>query len=286
MTETLPRMITGLAEIAADYDAAICDVWGVIHDGRRVHGPAVEALARFRRERGPVVLLSNAPRLPDDVFAQFARLGVPSGAYDALVTSGGAARDELMRRTAAGGLAMLHLGPERDRSVFAGLDVQPAGPDQAEIVLCTGLRDDDREGPDDYRDLFARLKARGLAMLCANPDIVVQRGDRLVYCAGALARAYEEMGGRVLYFGKPHRPVYDAALAALRRHGAAGQPLAIGDGLETDIRGANAAGIDALFIADGVHGEAVGSNPDAESLNRLFSENGVRARAAMRALQW
>ena len=283
----LPPILRGLSEIADRYDALICDVWGVLHDGHMARQPAVEALRRFRATRGPVVLLSNAPRPVVDLLEQFARFGVPENCYDGIMTSGAAARADLEERAGEGRLAMFHLGPERDRGVFADLPVDCVDEAKAEIVLCTGLFDDDRETPEDYRDMLARLRARGLTMLCANPDIKVQRGQQLVYCAGAIAEAYEKIGGAVVYYGKPHLPIYDTTLAlAARLAGRAIlRPLAVGDGLATDIAGAGRAGIDALFIADGVHGEEIG-DVTPESLARLFAQSGVSALAAMPRLMW
>ncbi|HUO91539.1 MAG TPA: HAD hydrolase-like protein, partial [Rhizomicrobium sp.] len=193
----------------------------------------------------------------------------------------------LARRAAAGRLAIYHLGPERDSGVFEGLPVDCVSPDEASVILCTGLFEDEIETPDDYRDRLAALKARALVMLCANPDIVVQRGGKLVYCAGALARAYEAIGGAVVYYGKPHTPIYAPVLAEARK--AAGReirkPLAIGDGLETDIKGAANVGIDALFIANGIHGEEIGQLTEA-SLAQLLHRAGLSVRAAMPMLIW
>ena len=278
-----PQILSGLHEIAGEYDMLICDVWGVLHNGAHAHEPACEALRRFRDDRGPVILLSNAPRPVADLEKQFSKFGVPTDCYDAIVTSGGAARDELARRREkAGELRMFHLGPERDRGVFDGLDIFCVDPEEAEIALCTGLYNDDVETPDDYTDILQGLKDSRLEMICANPDLVVQRGGVLVYCAGALAKAYEAMGGTAIYYGKPYRPIYDSVLALAPE---ARRPLAIGDGLVTDIRGANAAGFDALFIADGIHGDDV-EPYTAEHLRALFGTEGVDARAAMRSLAW
>jgi len=277
-----PQILSGFREIAAQYDALVCDVWGVLHNGVKAFEPACEALKKFRAERGPVVLLSNAPRPETDLKAQFAKFGVPHDCYDAIVTSGGAARADLAERAKKGRLRMYHLGPERDRGVFDGLAIDCVEPDDSEIVLCTGLFDDDFETPDDYSDTLAGLKARGLVMICANPDLVVQRGGVLVYCAGALAEAYEKIGGKVIYYGKPHPPIYKLTLAAAP---GARRALAIGDGLKTDVKGANAAGLDALFIGNGIHGEHV--EPfTPQHLNELFAGEGVSARAAMRTLVW
>jgi HAD superfamily hydrolase (TIGR01459 family) len=278
----VPTIISGLRELAGDYDALICDVWGVVHDGVRPHWGAVEALRRFRAEHGRVVLLSNAPRLSAAMERQLADIGVPADCYDAVVTSGAAAREDVARRAAGGPLAMMHLGPERDVSLFEGLNVELAGPEKASVVLLSGLYDDETETPEHYREILADLRSRGLAMVCANPDVIVQRGGKLVYCAGALARAYEAIGGEVVYYGKPHLPIYGVALEAA---GSPKRPLVIGDGLETDIIGANRLGIDALFIADGVHGEEIGALT-AENLAALFAKKGAWARAAMGALAW
>jgi len=287
MAFALPRILSGLGEIAAGYDSLVCDVWGVLHDGRRIHAPAAEALIHFRENFGPVVLLSNAPRLAREVQAQLDGLGVPRAAYDGIVTSGEAARADLARRAknASRPLALLHVGPERDRLVHEGLSVRLVAAPEAEIVLCTGLYDDETETLDTYKGMLADFRTRNLTLLCANPDIVVQRGNKLVFCAGAIARAYEAIGGRAVYFGKPHPPVYETVSSFLRERGGT-RPLAIGDGLGTDIRGANAAGLDALFIADGIHGEEIGPGGDAESVARLLARERVTCIAAMVALAW
>jgi len=284
---TLPQLIGGLGEIAPGYDALICDVWGVLHNGHSAHMGAVEALRRFRERFGPVVLLSNAPRPVDVLEEQFARIGVPTDCYDAIVTSGVATRDALELRANNRRLAILHIGPERDRGVFEGLPIDCVDAPHASVVLCTGLYDDDTETPADYSEMLEELKRRGLTLLCANPDIVVQRGGKLVYCAGAIARAYEKMGGPVIYYGKPHRPIYDTTLAAAAKAAKRdiARPLAIGDGLETDVKGANGAGLDSLFIADGIHGEDI-REFSAAHLAELFAKSGVAVQAAMRALVW
>ncbi|HEY0105732.1 MAG TPA: TIGR01459 family HAD-type hydrolase [Rhizomicrobium sp.] len=277
-----PILLEHFADIAPGYDALVCDVWGVLHNGVTAHREACAALKNFRDRHGRVILLSNAPRPPSDIEIQFERIGVPLDCYDTIVTSGGAAREDLARRAGRGGLAMLHLGPERDLNLFAGLKVELADLAHAEIVLCTGPYNDEVEGPDDYEVILAALKARELTMLCANPDYVVQRGGKLVYCAGALAQAYQKLGGEVVYYGKPHLAIYDHVRAVA---GGARRLLAIGDGLATDVKGANAAGIDALFIADGIHGEDV-AEFTGRHLGALFTRYGAHAGAAMRALVW
>ena len=277
-----PRLITGLSELAPAYDALICDVWGVIHDGHKAHPAAVEALIHFRKKHGPVVLLTNAPRRADSVAALCAGYGVPPDCYDAIVSSGEAARDALARESAAGTLPLYYIGPDKDLPVMEGLDLDLTGIAEARLAMCTGLLDDLTETPEDYADRLAAMRARNLTMICANPDLVVHRGPKLCYCAGALAKEYEKLGGTVVYYGKPYRPIYDAALAAA---GNSKKPLAIGDGMFTDILGANRAWLDVLFIADGVHGEEV-EPYNADHLEKLFAKSGVHALAASRSLTW
>lgn len=284
---SLPRLISGLSEIAPHHDALICDVWGVVHDGHRHHPAAAEALVRFKERHGPVVLLTNAPRVPAEVAAQCSSYGLPPDCYDAIVSSGGAAREELARRSAARTLSLYYIGPDRDLPMIAGLDISRTGIAEAEVVLAIGLRDDLTETPADYNGELAAMKARGLTMLCANPDLVVHRGARLLYCAGSLAKAYEALGGVAIYYGKPHLPVYESALAAAEAvlgHRPK-RPLAVGDGLLTDVKGANAAGLEVLFVADGVHGEEIEPYTD-EHLAALFTRFGAKAGSATRKLSW
>lgn len=283
----LPQILNGLSEIASDYDALVCDVWGVLHNGKSAYAGAVEALRRFRAGCGPVVLLSNAARLVSGLEEQFRKFGVPLDCYDGIVTSGAATRAALAERAKRDRLPIFYIGPDYNRALFEELPIDCVEPDHASVVLCAGLFRDDHETPDDYRAMLVGLKRRGLVMLCGNPDIVAPRGDSLVYCAGALARLYEQMGGETVYYGKPHRPIYDITLAMLRKLAgrAIHRPLAIGDGLETDIAGANRAGIEALFIADGIHGEKI-PRLLPEPMQHFLDEHQVMARAVLRTLVW
>ncbi len=282
-------ILSGLAEIAYEYDAMLCDVWGVLHNGRTPFLAAIDACYRFRAECGPVILLTNAPRPIVDVEGMFRRVGVPLDCYDAILSSGALARSDIERRIALAGrtLRVYHLGPDRDGGVLGGIDIQRVDVADAEIVVCTGLYDDETESAENYRDLFVQMKAHYLLMLCANPDVVVQRGDKLIWCAGALAEAYERMGGRVIYYGKPHPPIYEAAMDVARKVTGRDirKPLAVGDGADTDIIGANRAGIDAVFVAQGIHAAQFG-DLTAEGLAQLFAAPEARPRAAMRALVW
>ena len=208
---TVPILTDHFSALAPNYDAVLSDVWGVVHNGVAATPPACEALARFREQGGTVVLISNAPRPGAQVRKFLDHLKVPHSAYDAIVTSGDVTRDVVAKRA---GQKFYLIGPERDHTIFTGLDIPPfSTPEEADYVVCTGLFNDEVEGPDDYRESLKQLRARNLFMLCANPDVVVERGDKLVYCAGALADAYAEMGGEVYYAGKPYRPLYDLALA-------------------------------------------------------------------------
>ena len=253
-------LVEGLSGLAPRYDLILCDIWGVLHNGLVAFAPASEALTRFRAGGGLVVLVSNAPRPGTDVAAQLDRVGVPRTAWDGIITSGDLTRAAVIERK---GQVVHHLGPERDHVIFTGLGARFGDVDNADYVVCSGFHDDDHETVDDYRDVLQRMRARNLWMICANPDLVVERGDRLVPCAGALALAYEEIGGDVYYAGKPHRPVYEAALAmAAKYRGGEAVPLdrvlAIGDAMRTDIAGAAAFGIRSLLVARGIHAAELG----------------------------
>ena len=242
---TAPKLAAGLSQLSDGYDVLLCDVWGVIHNGRESFPLACAALARFRAERGPVILISNSPRPAGPVIEQLDGLGVPREAWSHIVTSGDATR--LLLADRAPGPAWL-IGPERDAPLYEGLGLEASDLDRAAFISVTGPYDDETDEPADYRDRFLDAVARDLELICANPDIVVQRGDKLIYCGGALAQLYESLGGRVTMAGKPYPAIYELSLAKARD--ALGRPLdrarvlCIGDGLPTDIRGANARGLD------------------------------------------
>ena len=288
---TLPHALSGLGDIAGDYDILLCDVWGVIHNGRESFPAACDALARFNAQGGHAVLISNAPRPSADVVAQLDGLGVPRASWRAFVTSGDATRVELARR--APGPVWI-IGPDRDWPLYDGLGLTVAqGADDAAFVSVTGLFDDTTETPEDYRDRLAQAAARGLDLVCANPDRVVQRGDSLIYCGGALADLYEHLGGRVLMAGKPFGPIYDLAIkeveALLGKPADRSRVLCIGDGVVTDVLGANRQALDCLFIAAGIHGDAArgsdGRLDEARAADLLRAET-TYARYAMLDLAW
>jgi len=281
-------IIDSVKDIGGQYRAWLVDIWGVMHNGHAAFSQAAATTRAFRESGGVVVLVSNSPRPSPDVQEQLRHFGVPDDAYDATVTSGDLTRHELSKYA---GARVFHLGPERDRPIFAGLDVVLATPEEADLVVCSGLFNDDTETPDDYADLLRALAARSLPMICANPDHMVERGNRLVYCAGALAAVYEAFGGKVIYAGKPHAPVYELALETIAQLAgeivAREQVLAIGDGVKTDIAGAGNLGIDAVFVASRLHAPGEGGEAlDVPHLKELFGETARRPIAAMRALDW
>lgn len=276
------------APLAPDYEVVLCDVWGVLHDGVTAHEGAVDALTRFREGGGAVVLVSNAPRPSEWVATSLDEKGVPRTAWDAIVTSGDVARHMVAER---GLWAAHHIGPARDLPLLGDERIARVSPGEAAIVVATGLFDEDTENPEDYDDTLAELKRRGLPLVCANPDVVVMVGERQLWCAGAIADRYEAMGGETLWAGKPYGAIYDAALnlagAILGRDVPRKKVVAIGDAVRTDLAGATAAGIDCVFIADGIHGDELGRGaPDPEKLAALFAEHSHEPIAVMPKLVW
>jgi HAD superfamily hydrolase (TIGR01450 family) len=282
-----PQTIASLDEISGRYAAVLCDVWGVLHNGVRHFEPAAAALAAARERGLAVVLITNAPRPHEGVEAQLGALQVPQAAWDSVVTSGDVTRELV----SAGPRRVFHLGPDRDLSLYDGLDIDIVEEFEANSVVCTGLFDDETETPDDYADMLARMRARNLPMICANPDIVVERGDRMIWCAGALARDYGQLGGRTLIAGKPHAPIYAAALKAagevLGRDMRRDEALAIGDGMLTDIKGACDNGIDALYVSGGIHAKDYGhpDNPEPDKLVAFLAKHGFHPVAMMPKLR-
>jgi HAD superfamily hydrolase (TIGR01459 family) len=271
-----PPRINSLEEMTGNYAAIFSDVWGVVHNGERAFAQPAAALKAAREKGLAVVLITNAPRPSAGVIAQLASLGVPEDAWDRIVTSGDVTRDLI----AEGPRRIFHLGPERDLPIYDGLDVEIVEEFEASAVVCTGFFDDDVEGPDDYAEMLRRFRARDLPFICANPDIVVERGDRLIWCAGALARDYAQLGGRTQIAGKPHRPIYEAAFQAaeevLGRKLEKREVLAIGDGVLTDVKGGLGNGFDVLYVSAGIHAADYGDpeNPDVGQLSAFLEKHG------------
>lgn len=282
-------IIQSISEIASGYEAWFCDIWGVIHNGVRPFRRASDACEKFRESGGVVVLLTNSPRPSPLVDAQLIEIGVSPNAYDGIVSSGDVARALVASRP---GRPIFHLGPERDHGIFEGLDIGLTSADEAEIVLCSGLYDDETQTPDDYTKLLGELKERSLALICANPDIVVERGEKIVYCAGALAQRYAEMGGEVIYTGKPFKPIYDKGFetlaSVLGRDVDRSKVLAIGDGLKTDMQGAFGASLDAAYVASAIHvdGHHEEASLTSSAVEALFRDMRQMPIAAMPRLDW
>ncbi|MFN3282405.1 MAG: TIGR01459 family HAD-type hydrolase [Tabrizicola sp.] len=277
----MTEILRSLADLTGRYDAVFCDLWGCLHNGKAAYPAAVAALRGFRASGGRVVLLTNAPRPMSSVVAQLDGLSVPRDAWDLIVTSGDAAQMGML--SGAVGHRVHHIGAPKDEAFFTDFagdlaayaatqpPIERVPLREAQGIVCTGLRDDLTETPDDYRAALLLGKTLDLPMLCANPDIVVDLGDRRLYCAGALAQAYEAMGGRTLYFGKPHPPIYDLARRRLAEAGAPADPaiLCIGDGISTDIRGGIGEGLDTLFITGGLEADRFGPDPENPDPARL-----------------
>ena len=289
MSTALPPLIPHFSTLAPDYDVLLCDIWGVVHNGVVAFPHACDVLMRARARGATVVLITNAPRQSEVVARQIEKLHVPRETYDAIVSSGDVTRSVIQTRA---GQSLFHLGPERDHSIFSGLNMRLAPLESADYVVCSGLDDDDTETPENYRTRLETMLKRRLFMVCGNPDVVVERGDKLVYCAGSIADLYATMGGEVLYAGKPYRPIYDLALAkaqaAAGRKVAVSRVLAIGDSVRTDLKGARTIGVDFLFVTSGIHAEELGGRerPDSKALNATFAAAGDRPKAVMRQLTW
>jgi HAD superfamily hydrolase (TIGR01459 family) len=287
----LPPIVRSFAALAPRYDLVLCDIWGVLHNGMKGSAAAADALVRARAAGTTIVLVSNAPRPKDGVARILDGFDIPRNAYDDIVTSGDVTTSLLRGRR---GVKLHHLGPDRDLGIYEGLGVVLTGLDEAELIVCTGLFDDTTETPEDYAAMLNAAKARELPFICANPDIVVERGGDLIWCAGAIAEAYATRGGKVVYCGKPHLPVYEAAFEVARGLRGAeldkSRILAIGDALRTDLAGALGAGIDCLFVAAGIHagelGLAHGDEVNPAALASLFEDGPGLPVAVTTRLAW
>ncbi|MDI1265182.1 MAG: TIGR01459 family HAD-type hydrolase [bacterium] len=280
------RFAEQLRGLVDGVEVILSDIWGVVHNGLESFPEACEALHTFRQRGGTVILITNAPRPADSVQRQLRKLGVADDTYDAIVSSGDLTRNFVADHP---GKKIFWLGPDRDSSIHRGLDAVMAPLEQADYIVCTGPFDDETDSAEDYRTMMLQAREHKLPLVCANPDIVVERGDRLIYCAGAVAELYRELGGEVIFYGKPHRPIYERAMAlAAERRGSPApleRVLAIGDSVRTDLTGAHGFGIDCLFLTRGIHAEEFEGidQLDPASVKELF---GHPPRALMRELRW
>ncbi len=278
-------ILYGVADISQNRKAWLCDVWGVLHDGLRAFPSAIEACRSFRRRGGEIILISNSPRTSAAVLDHLHSVGVPNDCFTQLVTSGDVTRNFVEAYSSE---PLFHLGPERDRCLFDGLNVQFAAAEKAAAAVCTGFFDEDNEVAEDYDGMLSEFAARGVPMICANPDLVVERGSKLVPCSGLLAERYAALGQTVIQAGKPYRPIYEAAMRKLTKPLPPSELLAIGDGVDTDIKGASGQGIDSIYIASRVNmGDAAeAAKLSQPMLGRLFAERPFRPAAAMAQLRW
>ena len=284
------RILNSLSEVASDYDAVLCDVWGCYHNGIAPYPAAVRALQKFREGGGTVILLTNAPRPSASVKVLLDRMQAPEDSYDAIVSSGGACQAALSG--GAFGDSFLYVGPDRDLHMLEDVGLTPVPEQDAQAILITGLRNDLTETPEDYATEIARWTARGLPMLCANPDIIVDRGEQRSFCAGAIAQEYEKAGGKVIWFGKPHLPVYDRCHEVLAELAGQAIPktrvLAIGDGVLTDVPGGIAAGLDTLFVTGGLSSTEFGDDvehPEQAPLDAFLQGHGLTPKYAIGRLR-
>jgi HAD superfamily hydrolase (TIGR01459 family) len=288
MTSPLPA-ISGLADLASRYDAVLSDVWGVVHNGVEAFPSAVEALTKFRAAGGKVVFITNAPRPSGPIVEMLDRLGVHRPAYDAIVSSGDATRVMIAKYS---GRAIHHVGPPtEDDALYEGLDVRRTSADEAEVVVVTDL-DTDEDTPEMYRERAKTWLARKLPMICANPDRVVEHGDKIIYCGGALGDLYAAMGGMVLMAGKPYQPIYEEAFRLAEvAHGSPldkSRVLAIGDSVRTDATGAAQFGIDLLFVTGSIHAAELDAfgKPDPQAIADLVAPSRARMAGFLPRLSW
>jgi HAD superfamily hydrolase (TIGR01459 family) len=292
------RLVRGLADLASGYKVILSDVWGVVHNGLIAFERATEALGRYRAGGGKVVLMTNSPNPSRIVEAQLARLGVTRKAFDAIVSSGDVTLSLLVARPSAG---LFHLGPANETALFeevlalCGEAPHLVPLKQANFVLCTGLADPWHETPADYDAILAAMRARNLDLICANPDIVVEDGGRLFYCAGAIAERYAGAGGKVIHAGKPFAPIFARALELARGPGTKiidrARVLVIGDAMRTDIKGAHDQGFDSLFVTSGIHrkelhGGAQDTGLDAAAFRQFMEASDFTPTAAIPELVW
>ncbi len=288
MPHTIPN-IAGLSDLAGRYDAVLSDVWGVVHNGVAAFPSAVDALAEFRRAGGKVVFITNAPRPSPPIVDMLDRLGVVRDAYDAIVSSGDATRTMIAKYS---GRAIHHVGPAtEDDALYEGLNVRRTGPEEAEAVIVTDLDTDD-DTPEMYRERAKLWLARKLPMICANPDRVVEHGDKIIYCGGALGDLYAAMGGMVLMAGKPYQPIYEEAFrlaeVAAGRKLDKSRVLAIGDSVRTDATGAAQFGLDLLFITGSIHAAELDAfgKPDPQAIADLVAPSRARMAGFLPRLAW
>jgi HAD superfamily hydrolase (TIGR01459 family) len=285
-----PPVLHRAGAVLSRYDVLLCDVWGVVHNGITAFEGACAALTRFRDEGGTVILVSNAPVPKQRVADMLASRHVPRAAWDDIVSSGDIALTHVAER---GFTKLFCIGPQdRDQALFKALKARSVPLEEAEAIICTGLTNDRSETPEDYAPVLETAKRLHLPFVCANPDLIVDVGGTILYCAGAIADIYQHMGGAVFWAGKPHLSAYETAhhkAEALRDSNVPrAKTLVVGDAIRTDLKGAQNFGCDALFVASGIHRhEAMdGDRLSTAKLAALFPPGTPTALGAMIELVW
>ena len=280
-------ILPGFSAVATRYDIALIDLWGVVHNGKTPYPGVLDCLEQMRVAGITRIFLSNAPRRASAVAQQIGGFGIPRNAYDHIVSSGGVTFDALRDGLPAllGRSRYFYCGPEKDMHFLEGLEFTPVrGIEEATFLLVAGLRRDETERAEDYDDTLRFALSRDLPLVCVNPDISVMRGTRILPCAGAIAARYSVLGGRVIQFGKPFAPAYEACMDG--RSVPRSRVVAIGDSPRTDIAGANAFGIDSIFVTGGLHQKDVGNPIDVNRLAKFIDDSGTCPTAVLPELRW
>ena len=283
------NIISKFNQISTRYKSVFCDLWGCLHNGKESFDDSLKALLSFKKNGGIVILLTNAPRPSETVIKQIEKLGITKHYFDGIVTSGDAAQLELF--SGKFGHKVFHIGAKRDLSFFeispklfsSPINVNLVDISRASSIVCTGLFNDLVEEPSDYEQIISEGVSRQLPFLCANPDIQVDFGDQRLWCAGAIAEGYKKAGGVSLYFGKPHKPIYDLALKKLHEINSSidkSEIICIGDGIFTDILGGADYDLDTLFVSGGLSDQDTGTtngetSPNKEKLTKFLQKVNV-----------
>ena len=254
------KKLANLSSIKDQYDTFIIDLWGVMHNGIKLNIGAIEAVDKLILNKKKVVFLSNAPRPVDDVIKFLKKLNMQEKYLHNIVTSGQAAMLALQNNIY--GKSYYHLGPEKDNSLFSKIETNKAELDKSEFIVCTGLFEDKMNDLDFYKNILSNQTSKKL--ICTNPDLIVERGKEQEYCAGMIAKIFEELGGEVIYFGKPHKEIYQMCFTKNEK------AIAVGDNLRTDIKGANNMNIDSIFIGSGVHSAEFKNEKELYSLEKKY----------------
>ena len=275
------KEVNNFSEISNQYNALICDIWGVIHNGQELFPGISECLLNFKKLNNVVILLSNAPRPSSYVSSVLDKFGFKDECYDGIITSGDLTKKSLNEKIF--GENCYHIGPERDLNIFEGTNVNRVDFNNSDFIFVTGLFNDEIEDENDYLDLLNSAREREMTLVCANPDLLVQRGDKLIPCAGLISKTYEEMGGKVVNIGKPFSPIFKEAIEMVKKNSKFDEHkiLVVGDGLETDIKGANSIGLDSILVLGGLF-----SNNTKDKILESIENKGIYPNFFINEFSW